>query len=192
MYSSSPIRIVNRSQRGLSLLESSVALSLIAIIMAGVVFLFNSAGQSAKSSEAARQVSNLRSIITSLYVSKNNYSGLQDTTILIADRIPDDLYTNNAGPSKIQGSIGDVWGFSPLSIGCASCNNGFQISVTPMRASYCKDFASKAPEVGVKSFSISNSAGSSSITISEPFPISDIIAACDAHSESSIQWRFLK
>ena len=71
MYSSSPIRIVNRSQRGLSLLESSVALSLIAIIMAGVVFLFNSAGQSAKSSEAARQVSNLRSIITSLYVNQS-------------------------------------------------------------------------------------------------------------------------
>ena len=87
--------IMIRKQSGVTLLETILVLSLIAIIMIGGLKLYRDASEESKSNQAVAEVSAIVAGVKSLYVGQRNYAGIHQNIIIPSGVIPSTTKTGN-------------------------------------------------------------------------------------------------
>ncbi len=94
-------------QQGVTLLETILVLSLIAIIMIGGLTLYNNASNSSKANKIIREVTAMANEIKGLYASKSDYVGINDKDLISAGVVPEHMIIS---PTRAKGPMGgNLW-----------------------------------------------------------------------------------
>jgi len=98
------LKLIKKSnQAGVTLLETILVLSLIAIIMVGGLNLYRSASNSAKSTDAMRNLVSFATNVKALYGSQFNFNGLNNQVVINAGIVP-------PGMSIVGANISNTFG----------------------------------------------------------------------------------
>lgn len=105
------LKLIKKSnQAGVTLLETILVLSLIAIIMVGGLNLYRNASNAAKTNEARRQIVALATGIRSLHMSKSTYGAsnavISSATLVATGAVPQDMA--QTGDTTISNTFGDT------------------------------------------------------------------------------------
>ncbi|SFN08382.1 major structural subunit of bundle-forming pilus [Izhakiella capsodis] len=98
-------------QKGLSLIEAAMVLALSAIVVAGVIAYYQSASDNQKTEATISSLTDLISVIHSVYASQPNYQGISAEVIAKTGSLPTSMVDENnnlftPGGSKISIGMG--------------------------------------------------------------------------------------
>lgn len=88
------------NQKGLSLIEASMVLALSAVVVAGVMYYYQSASDANKQEQATTELMSLVGGIQSLYSGQPNFEGLTTATMASSNAIPSSLRDEKNGTIK--------------------------------------------------------------------------------------------
>lgn len=94
----------NTKQAGVTLLETILVLSLIAIIMVGGLNLYKNASDATKANDSQREITALATNVRALYSSQSSFNGVTNTVINNAGARP------NGMSSSAAANIGNTFG----------------------------------------------------------------------------------
>lgn len=127
-------------QRGVTLLELTMAIGIIAIIVVGAIAFFNSANESNRSLTASRNISALAASIRNQYAAQGDYANIENLAVKLGNAFPRDM---NGGPGD---EIAHPWRndgitVSPFTILFA--DDAFSIQLDDVPQGACVDIGSK-------------------------------------------------
>lgn len=89
-----------RQEKGLSLIEASMVLALSAVVVAGVMFYYQSASDNNKLQAAQAELMGVVSTVNSLYAGQSTYSGLTTEQIIKGGQLPPSLVDTSSNTIK--------------------------------------------------------------------------------------------
>lgn len=97
-----PLTIAKRRRyrRGLSLIEASMVLALSAVVVAGVMFYYQSASENQKLDALQSEFMATVGAIRGLYAGRSNYGGLENSQVISAGHLPPSLIDKSTNTIK--------------------------------------------------------------------------------------------
>ncbi|EFI5570571.1 pilus assembly protein [Escherichia coli] len=123
---------MNIYEKGLSLIESAMALVVSAAVTAGVMLYYQTASDSNKTQSAMAEIMNIAAFINGLYTGQTSYKGLSDSILLNTSAISDNY--------KDRDKINNPFGGS-VTIGTYDSNAGYYIKLTEINRYACINLA---------------------------------------------------
>ena len=172
-------------QRGLTLLEITAGLVIIALAGVAIASFASGAIRDSKVEKNSTVLSQVEQSIRRVYTNKNNFAGLSDAALANSGLLPDSI-TNGA---SIRGPYGTVrvW---PISIGCGGCNDGFAITFLNVPSDVCLKFASR--DYGTRLNNLLVAPTTSTSYTSVMGNISTAATRCRAADELRLQFQYRK
>jgi major structural subunit of bundle-forming pilus len=80
--------IIKLKQRGLTIVESAMALAIMSLVLAGVIVFYQMASMNSKINETTNEITELNETIRNVYTAAANYSTLDNAAMIGADILP--------------------------------------------------------------------------------------------------------
>lgn len=133
------LKLVKKSnQAGVTLLETILVLSLIAIIMVGGLNLYNNANNGVKANRAIQQVSALSTNIRQLFNSSADYGDIDgnagNANLISAGAVPQDMV---AGAAAIRNAFGGVVNLASVAGASGIADSSFEIEFQGVPEEVC-------------------------------------------------------
>ncbi|MCT4575202.1 MAG: prepilin-type N-terminal cleavage/methylation domain-containing protein [Alphaproteobacteria bacterium] len=156
------LKLVKKSnQAGVTLLETILVLSLIAIIMVGGLNLYNNANNGVKANRAIQQVSAFSTNIRQLFTSAADYSDIDgnagNADLISAGAVPQDMV---AGAAAIRNAFGGTVNLSSVAGASGIADSSFEIEFQGVPEEVCY----KIVTAELASEFVSNATGCTSTT----------------------------
>ncbi len=126
----------NRKQRGLSLVEAGIGLSLVTLIAAAGIFFFSMGREKANYEVSIQYIDSIRSAISTWKSSRADYSTLTSEEVVNTGLLDTAI---TAGVSIVFRG-GHTVLLDPVDW-CAGCNNGYSLTISDLPASSCVKYA---------------------------------------------------
>jgi prepilin-type N-terminal cleavage/methylation domain-containing protein len=130
---------MNRSERGLTLMEISISIVLIGMAAAGLAMFASNVMQGSKTEKVFAEITKIEQTIRSVYQNKQNYSTLDERDLADANLLPESLVDENG---RVRTRFGRVYAYG-IDIDCAGCEDGFSIVLRGIPSSICQKLATK-------------------------------------------------
>lgn len=133
------LKFRRKVQKGVSLLEVSVALALVMLVTTGGFFLFGRAKTDAEISRTLEDVEVVRDAVAKWRSARPNYQGLTAASLLATGLLPDRLVA--AGSITTSSGVNITLGSVHLLAGC-NCHDGFRLTLVGVPNGECVKYAS--------------------------------------------------
>lgn len=132
---------LQKKNKGFTLIEILLVVGFIALASAGIYTIYSKVQVSNKANAESRNLDLIRAGVKSLFASKTNFTGL-DNTVVNAGRItPENMKTSAA--TEIINSFGGPVTVAPIGLN-GGTNNGFRITYDQVPGDICIKLASAA------------------------------------------------
>lgn len=127
------------AQRGVTLIELIIGLTIIGVVIAGALSLFGSADSSQKANQTTTELSAIRSSMKSLYYGSGGFGTVNVNDVLVtANKIPSTLSVNTAtAPDTITNAFNGV-------LNIVGATTTYSVSVTNVASDVCTSIMSTA------------------------------------------------
>jgi type II secretory pathway pseudopilin PulG len=175
---------IRRRQKGLTLIEAAMVLGIAAIVIAGVLVIYNTANTSNKTSEALNQLNIIQQAVRQIYGGGSSFDGLDATSLANSKVLPARMINTGATPPLVNSFNG--------SIDVTGDVNGFTIDFGGLPVEACVTLATKDYGRSLATLKGGSSGGTTLMDdTSTGLPTATAAgAACDSNSANHLVWNF--
>lgn len=133
-----------RKQRGFGLLETAIAMVVVAAIAGGGLMLYSSNKSAEMGVRLYEEFMDLKTGVKKLYANRSGYEGLTEQALYDAGVIKPEMAR---GDGRFYHSAGYIIEIHSTTAGCTAypgCHGGFGVKMFRLRREVCKDLARKA------------------------------------------------
>src|SRR3546814_8104504 len=143
-------------QRGLTLIEAAMVLSIATLVVAGIMMFFQSANMNARTNEAVGQLGAVQQAVRSVYAGQPTYAGLNAQALADTRSLPTKMVVGTGAAATLRHAFNGTITVEPVTITGGSANNGFSIEFDGVPSEACSKFATM--DLGTGLFSMDRSA----------------------------------
>lgn len=173
-----------RRQKGLTLIEAAMVLGVAAIVIAGVLVLYNTANTSNKTSEALNQLNIIQQAVRQIYGGGSSFAGLDAAGLASSKVLPARMINSGATPPLVNSFNGtiDVTGDAA----------GFTIDFGGLPVEACVTLATKDYGRSLSTLKAGSAGGTTLMDdASTSLPTAATAGtACDSNSANHLVWNF--
>ncbi|WP_456717861.1 MULTISPECIES: type 4 pilus major pilin [unclassified Bradyrhizobium] len=177
---------IRRRQKGLTLIEAAMVLGVAAIVIAGVLVLYNTANTSNKTSEALNQLNIIQQAVRQIYGGGSSFSDLTTQTLADSKVLPARMINAGATPPLVNAFNGTI------DVNYDATSGGFSVDFGGLPVEACVTLATKDYGRSLASLAAGSSGGNPLMDDKSAGLPSATLAgqACDSNSANHLIWIF--
>lgn len=176
-------------ERGVTLIEVSIAISIMAIMAAAILWAFQSSNVARQTEMVMQEIATIKTAATSLYGNTSDYSGINSEVLISSRMLPRRMHQ---GANELRSIFNTTINVSSVNVD-GGTDNGLEITFTRIPAEPCIQIANIDLGTSLQSVTIDGtSGGGQNSTYSEnqfPLSVSDITQDC-GNTVADITWTF--
>lgn len=190
--------IIHR-RKGISVIETIMAMGISAIVIAGAVFYINNANETNRVNEAMSQLATLQDVVRTMYQGQGSYNGLSTTLVAQSPMLPNKYRNCSTSPctptagTGVTSSFGRAITFSPTNETGGTGTTHFTITFEGVPRAGCNRLATADFGTGMVRIAVTPTASgssSSSTTAAQGRPLNPTEANTACANGATIAWTF--
>lgn len=177
-----------RREKGITLIEVAMALALVAIVTAAIMYSFQSASISQRTETAMKDLAALQNAVRTLYGNQPNFSGINTADMVAARVIPNRL-VQNANTGELRTAFNGGLEIAPDDAGGGAAS-GFSISFADVPSEACVRLAVLDLGSGLVRLTVGGTPPYNENSPNWPPLTSEAIGACGSATEVDMTWVF--
>ncbi|MFC4236202.1 type 4 pilus major pilin [Thalassospira xianhensis] len=173
----------SRRQRGITLLEVATAIGVGALILAGVMLMFQTASNSQKTTAAMGELASVQQAVRSLYAGQPDYQNLSAALLAQSNQLPNRMVKGTGSSASLQHSFNGA-----IAIGTDNSDQNFTVEFESLPSEACIKIATLDLGTGVVSVDVTG--GSSTSVSGRSLTPVEATSACGTSNNSTITWTF--